>query len=113
MTGYGGGVFTGPVVAGDIPTTTIEDTTINAGTLPGGVTSHAVVGGAVAAVGNIFGATGTPAPAPAVLSMLRTTMNSTIASFGGGGLYNAGAANARGQLRRSARRLASSAAASR
>jgi len=90
ITGYGGAVVSAPLVAGDAPHATIVDSTINGGTLPTGVTSHAVFGGAIASVGNIFGAS--PAPVASALTLTNSTLSGTIAGFIGGGLYNGGTA---------------------
>jgi predicted outer membrane repeat protein len=92
VTGYGGGVFNGPVALGDAPDAAINDSAIDGGTLPTGVTSHAVNGGAIANVGNVFGTTGTPAPTPGALTAARDTVTNNIAALNGGGLYNGGAA---------------------
>src|SRR5438132_545531 len=61
ISGYGGAIFDGPLGAGDAPAATVNDSTISGGAIPAG-TTNAVVGGAIATLGNIFGSAASSTP---------------------------------------------------
>jgi hypothetical protein len=54
VSGWGGAIYNGPYAANDLPTLTIAKSRVNGGS----VASNAVIGGAVANVGNVFGFAG-------------------------------------------------------
>lgn len=87
-TGWGGAIWNGAFATTNVPKLTITDTKVNGGGVSGG---NAVVGGAIADVGNVFGLTSAPATLDA--TNLVVDANSALA---GGGLYVGGPATLTG-----------------
>ena len=82
ISGWGGSIYTGPLAANDLPTATISDAQFNAGT----PSSNAVIGGAIANVGNVFGFSGATNGA---LTVANTTFSKNSAQAAGA-VYTAG-----------------------
>jgi len=88
ITGWGGSIYNGPFAANDLPTANLSNTTISGG----GVTSNAVIGGAIANMGNALNLAGA---SNGQLTANKVTFSKNIAQAAGG-VYTGGATSITG-----------------